>query len=375
MPGLRSIFSLLFLPIIAVTLQNVAFSAPASLITASVKLRVDGNNGHDWGTGTIIDTREGEALVLTCAHIFKASNGNGNVEVHLFGENSTVRVPGLCLFQDAEIDLAFVAVTLPCPVRAIPIAPASYQIQPTQQVWSVGCDHGGLPTVQAHQVMSVDKVSEQRRSGVPFHFIQVSGAPVGGRSGGGLFSADGYLIGVCVTGDPVVNDGHFVPPHIIRQVLDRMDLACVYQNPSLGASPNPPALATLTPLEPIVPMVNSPQPMAMASVPQPMYAENRTELNREEQATLEEIKRRQQDGDEVILIVRSRRDPKIRSDVIFLNGTSDRFLDALVKSAPVQPSTDPGYSSVILSSHDAVPTTNQPVQPAGRQPVSFPVRY
>jgi hypothetical protein len=154
-----------------------------------------------------------------------------------------------------------------------------------------------------------------------------------------------------------------------------MDLACVYQNPSLGESPNPLALATLTPLKPIEPMVNSPQPVAMASVPQPMYAENRTGLNREEQATLEEIKRRQQDGDEVILIVRSRRDPKMPSDVIFLNGTSDRFLDALVKSAPVQPSTDPAYNPVILSSHDAVPTMGQPIPSAGRQPVSYPVRY
>jgi hypothetical protein len=373
MPGLRSILLLLlFLALIAALPHNSLLADPTPLTTSSVKLRVDANNGHDWGTGTIIDTREGEALILTCGHIFRESNGQGNIEVHLFGNNSTVRVPGQYLFHDLEIDLGLVIVrSLPCPVRAVPIAPVSYRIQPSQQAWSVGCDNGGSPTVRAHQVMSIDRISTSRTNSVPFHYIQVSGAPVGGRSGGGLFSAEGYLIGVCNTADPAVNDGHFVPPHIIRHVLDKMNLAQVHQNPSLGESPKQPALAVLTPLTPIEPMSNTPvpntlptvPPMAAASPPLPMYAENMTGISREEQATLEEIKRRKQDGDEVILIVRSRRNPEIPSDVIILNGTSDQFVEALVKNPP----GNPGYNPVIFSSHDSG-------QPA-RQPVSLPVRY
>lgn len=370
MPGLRSILLLLFLTVITPFPQNSLLADPVSLTTSSVKLRVDANNGHDWGTGTIIDTREGEALILTCGHIFRESNGQGNIEVHLFGDNSTVRVPGQYLFHDLEMDLALVIVrSLPCPVRAVPIAPDSYRIQPLQQVWSVGCDNGGNPTVRAHQVMSIDRISTPRTNSVPFHYVQVSGAPVGGRSGGGLFSAEGYLIGVCNTADPVVNDGHFVPPHIIRHVLNKMNLAHVYQNPSLGEFPQQPVLAALTPLMPTEPLPNTLPtvlPMAAASTPLPMYAENVTGISREEQATLEEIKRRKQDGDEVILIVRSRRNPEIPSDVIILNGTSDQFLDALVKN-PKNPPSNPAYNPVILSSHDSG-------QPA-RQPVSLPVRY
>jgi len=375
MSGLRSLFSSLFLTVIAVAPQSSLLATPMPLITSSVKLRVDADRGHDWGTGTIIDTREGEALIVTCGHIFRESKGKGNIEVHLFGENSTVRVNGTCLFyDDSDIDLAFVYITLPSsyPVRAVPIAPASYQIQPSQQVWSVGCDHGGNPTVQTHQIMSTDKVFKPKENNVLFHYVQVSGAPVGGRSGGGLFCSEGYLIGVCNTGDPVVNDGHFVPPHVIRHILDKINLAHVHQNPSLGevavqtqVPQSPPALAALTPLQPVE-LISNPQPTAMASMPLPMYAENQTVMSREEQATLEEIKRRKQDGDEVILIVRSRRNPEIPSDVIILNGTSDQFLDALVKNPSASPPNNPAYNPVIFSSHEGQ---------SARQPVSFPVRY
>jgi len=378
-------------PLCLIICLPVIATASTTLIHSSVKLRVDSANGHAWGTGTIIDTRQGpegqEALILTCGHIFRGWHEEKNIEVHLYGENSTVKVLGKCLVYDLEIDLALVRIGTPSLVRAVPIAPPSYQIQPSQPAWSVGCDHGGNPTVRQHQVMSVDKISQ---SGSPFHYVQVSGAPVGGRSGGGLFSSEGYLIGVCVTACPSVNDGHFVPPHMIRHVLDKVGLAHIHQNPSLGVdiasaraggiSPPvgapltgglPPPAHALTALAPLTPLasLDAPSlPMAAASTPAPMYAaEHQGGMSREEQATLEEIERRKQDGDEVILIVRSTRNPGIPSDVIVLNGVSDQFLDALVRS-PVQPGNS-GYNPVIFSSHEA----EQPVPV--RQPVSFPVQY
>ena len=378
MPGLRFILSPLFLTAIAAASQHtLTAAAPTQLITSSVKLRVDAANGHDWGTGTIIDTRQSargqEALILTCGHIFQAwgpqfskeLHGNRHVEVHLFSENSTVKIYGECLIYDTEIDLALVAVTTPCPVQAVPIAPISYRIQPSQQTWSVGCDHGGNPTVRAHQIMSIDRISTPRENRVPFQYVQVSGAPVSGRSGGGLFTAEGYLVGVCNTGDPSRNDGHFVPPQMIRHILDQMNLADIYKNPSLGVPTTPPAAPTLAALTPLAPMENI-QPMAAAGVPMPMVADNRVGMSREEQATLEEIKRWQQDGDEVILIRRSIRNPEIPSDVIVLNRVSDQFIDALVKSPPPQMG-NPSYNPVILSSQTEGQTS--------RQPVSLPVRY
>jgi thiol-disulfide isomerase/thioredoxin len=360
-------------PITASTMQTMPQSP--SVLMSSVKLRVDAANAHSWGTGTIIDTRAGEALILTCGHIFRDSQGKGDVEVHLFGQNSDVKIFGTCLYYDLEIDLALITIKPPCLVKAVPIAPNSYPIQPSQDVVSVGCDNGGNPTARSHKIMSTNRVGTPRENAVPFHYIQVSGAPVSGRSGGGLFSKEGHLIGVCNTADPVENDGHFVPPQMIRYVLDKLKLAEVYQNPSLGddylASQNrgmmPSSFGNT---------LNPPEPMIAETAPKVAAQVNPTAgtMSREELATLEEIKRRKQDGDEVIMILRSRRNPEVPSDVIILNGTSDQFMDSLVKNQPENDS----YNSVIFSSHEtpgispaAVAAPSPKV--AGQQPVSFPV--
>ncbi|MDR3199264.1 MAG: trypsin-like peptidase domain-containing protein [Planctomycetaceae bacterium] len=368
-------------------------------ITSSVKLRVDADNTHSWGTGTIIDTRKGEALILTCGHIFRDSQGKGKIEVHLFGQNSSVRVFGRCLCYDLEIDLALVVIVPPCPVRAVPIAPPQYRISPKQRVLSVGCDGGANPTVREHYVMSTDRVGTPRENILPFHYIQVFGAPVSGRSGGGLFTEDGYLIGVCNTADPVQNDGHFVPPQMIRHVLQSMQLSEIYENPSLtdsllaGFSPTPvtatpnPAFANSAtpsvtlPATPLEPLKLEPLKTAVRQIPVTIAPEIGQGMDEKQRATLEEIKRRTQDGDEVILIVRSRRNPEI-PDVIFLNGISDQFLDTLTKHEPV--SNTSSYNPVIFSSHETHnpnlhPLNSQlnspPVPIADRQPVSFPVLH
>jgi len=220
----------------------------------------------------------------------------------------------------------------------------------------------------------VDKFFKMQDNRALFHYVHVSGAPVGGRSGGGLFDARGYLIGVCNTGDPAVNDGHFVPPHVVRHVLAKTLPSHVYPDLSLGEPLRQPppttalvALTPLTPLAPLAPIESIPAPpMAMVAASAPMFADNQAGMNQVEQATLEEISRRKQDGDEVIVIINSR-NPGTRSDVIVLNGTSNQFRDALVNS-PTQPSSQ-SYNPVILSSSDT------PVRTAGPQQVSFPVRH
>ena len=370
---------------------------PHSCLASSVKLRVDADNTHSWGTGTIIDTRQGEALILTCGHIFRDSKGDGKIEVHLFGENSSVCVFGRCLFYDLEIDLALVAIAPPCPVRAVPIAPSQYGIVPNQCVLSVGCDGGANPTVRTHQIMSTDRIGTPRNNAISFHYVQVSGAPVSGRSGGGLFTEEGYLIGVCNTADPVENDGHFVPPHIIRHVLQKMQLAAVYENPSLvdhsrasrdmsiAAVPASDVQSRLEPLKPLaaanhnipdnlresptIPENSFPSEFAPKEVQ--AKAVTRNEIH---QTTLDEIKRRAQDGDEIIVFIKSRRNPEIPGDVIRLNDDPDPDFNG---SHRQQASTSaPENNTIILSSHDT--RSVQPEAPrlsSGPQTVSFPVLH
>ena len=329
---------------------NTVNQQTAPLIFSSVKLRVDDARGHSWGTGTIIDTRNGAALVLTCGHVFRDSRGQGNIEVHLFDKNAEVKVPGRCVSYDLEMDLGLVAITPPFPIRAVPMAVANVALRTGQEVFSVGCDGGADPTMKTHIILSTDRVNQEcwiNESGtrqtitVPFHYVQVSEAPVSGRSGGGLFSQDGFLIGVCNAADPKANDGHFVPTSVIRYFLSQKNMAHIADSPSLVDSHAAP-LASLSPIS-----VQPNPPVAALATPSTAT----TGMREDERATLEEIKRHVQDGDEVIVIVRPR-NLQTDSDVFVLNNASPSFIDALTidRTPPPAESTRQPVSYTVFPS-------------------------
>ena len=164
----------------------------------------------------------------------------------------------------------------------------------------------------------------------------MAGQPTIGRSGGGLFSADGMVIGVCNAAEPVDREGLFAALGSIHAALDQQRLTSLYQQPIA-----PPAL---------VPAANDPRQQVAAadpfaargaaaagsrrgntapsspafSAPPPAAASNSrsTALNRDEQMTLEEIRHRLREGSEVVCIIRDRNDPSSHSEVITLDRAS-----------------------------------------------------
>ncbi len=59
--------------------------SPQDLVESSVRLTISDPTGASYGSGTLIDARAGEALVLTCGHIFRDSQGKGQVTIDLLG--------------------------------------------------------------------------------------------------------------------------------------------------------------------------------------------------------------------------------------------------------------------------------------------------
>ena len=59
----------------AVTLSHEIRKAAGQCLASSVRLKIEDADGNSVGSGTIIDARAGEALVLTCGHIFRESQG------------------------------------------------------------------------------------------------------------------------------------------------------------------------------------------------------------------------------------------------------------------------------------------------------------
>ena len=321
----------------------------AKLIAASVRLRIEDPEGHSCGSGTIIDARQGEALILTCGHIFRDSQGKGRIEVDLFGPEGVQRVAGNLISYDLKRDVGLLSIRTPGPVATARVAPPGHQVSTGSQVVSVGCNNGDRPTARHSRVTSLDKYLGPAN-------LQVTGLPVEGRSGGGLFSAEGQVVGVCNAADPSDQEGLYAALATIHAELDQSQLSFVYNPGDQRSATEPkdsaptkelatvdpsPALPKQFPVGPATQVLDESiqkalEPIRRSSETQPSTtAATAQPLDPSEQAALDEIRRRLQEGAEVICVVRSRRDPAAKSEVIILDKVSANFLRQL--SAEVRP--------------------------------------
>jgi thiol-disulfide isomerase/thioredoxin len=316
------------------------------LIGSSVRLRVDDANGHSFGTGTIIDARSGEALVITCGHLFRDSKGQGPVSVELFtatpdGARVVSQVQGQIVGYNLDRDIGLVSIRPNGNVRVAPIASTNTIIERGERLTSVGCDRGENPTALATRVTNLD-----RYQGPPN--IEASGAPVEGRSGGGLFNSAGELVGVCFAADYEGNEGLYTALESIHDELDRLNLSEIYRKSGAAsaetASHNPAANMPQTTATPPIVRGQEPQPLMPVAESEGMLpvtpvaarsdqnlAGEPASLNPVEQAAFEEIMNRAADS-EVVCIIRPR-DPSGKSEVITLPQVSPAFIRALQEQA------------------------------------------
>ncbi len=298
------------------------------LMAASVRIRIDDGGGNSVGSGTIIDAREGEALVLTCGHIFRDSKGRGPVTIDLFGPGAPQDVPGHVLSYDLESDVGLVSFRPGVPVAAARVAPAN-RVTQSSAVVNIGCNHGNEPTARVSHITAINKFL-----GPPT--FSVAGQPDQGRSGGGLFTVDGYLIGVCNAADPADNEGLYAAVDPVHKELERKGLKEMCLEPADPASGN---VLTAVAVEPPPMPSRMPPPGPdrasaglMATSDGPSSAAG---LTAQEAATLAEIGRRSE-GAEVICIVRSLTDPRAKSEIIVLDRASPDFVKQLASEQNVQ---------------------------------------
>lgn len=305
----------------------------AELIAASVRLRIEDPHGQSCGSGTIIDAREGQALILTCGHIFRESQGKGRIEVDLFGRSAARRIPGRLISYDVERDVGLVAVHIPGPVTTARVAPPGYRLVRGSPVVSVGCNNGDRPSTRHTRVIALD-----RAVGPPN--LQVAGQSVEGRSGGGLFSADGLVIGVCNAAYKDENESLYAAMGAIHAELDKAGLSYIYKSPPENPAPRAELAAVDPPPMPQrMPRRWEHGPPAESPLrPGPASVDDSPRLSAAEQAALDEIRRRLQEGAEVLVLVRSRRDPLAKSEIFTLDNASPNFLRQLAAEARIDDS-------------------------------------
>lgn len=347
-----------------VGLQSLASSADqaaiqARLLAASARLRVQDPEGVSRGTGTVIDCRQGEALILTCAHIFRDSRGEGRIAVDLFGSDDARELAGQLVAWDLDRDVALVSVFTDAQIAPARVAGPERDVLVGQQVASVGCDGGADPTVQFSHITAVDKYL-----GPPN--LQVAGQPVPGRSGGGLFSLDGSLIGVCNAADPADKEGLYAALQAVHAQLDEAGLSFVYRATYPSSGPLP--LADHTPAMPeSMPSVAFDRRDRTAAVPTASTAElpsrssapAAAQLSPGEIALLEQV-RQHRGKAEVICIVRPH-GAESSSEVFVLSGAGEDFVDHLSAAHRGEPVAEQ------FSPPQAVPQQAPPQQPVPQQ--------
>jgi len=186
--------------------------------------------GTSQGSGTVIASEPGETLVLTAAHVLEAE-GRPSIEIHRYNlglerrrpaEGWPKRVAARVVALDRAADLAILRVdgfeTMPFVAR---VAGTSDEPPTGALVVSLGIDRGAKLASWHTRVLDLALI-DMEKGGGDRPFLLTEKFPDFGRSGGGLFQADGTVVGVCVGRAEVVRGrrvGIFASSQSIHRLL------------------------------------------------------------------------------------------------------------------------------------------------------------
>lgn len=219
-------------------------SAERQALQATGRLKIEyqdrGQSVTDYGTATVIHRKGPDILLLTCGHVFRDSQGQGTIRVELDfsdGQPKETVLGQLLMFDAGAPDVALVAARTNLPIQPMPITSADFRPERGQLAFSVGCDQGAPATVRRGEHLAIVRCGAVQVPGQPSddrmaRKFAVHGRPVVGRSGGGLFTADGYLIGVCNAAVVGSNEGRYSAIDNVHALLEQARLAHVIGNPT-----------------------------------------------------------------------------------------------------------------------------------------------
>jgi len=184
----------------------------AKMLSSSVRIRVKDSNGVYFGSGVVIDSAPGKTLVLTCGHILRDAKQESRIEVDVFNGKRSRTYRGSIVKSDLDADVGLVAVATPSAVPVSPVASVDDTVRPRDAVVSIGCSEGELPSVEQLRVTVLNRYLGPDT-------IECTGVPGQGRSGGGLFTTRGRVVGVCTNADPRESRGVYAGLKPIHDLL------------------------------------------------------------------------------------------------------------------------------------------------------------
>ncbi len=220
-----------------------------------VRIKVISQHSTGFGSGTIIHSSPEQSLILTCAHIFKLEGTRQQappqrfprkIVIDLFdGKMQSTNPPKVGYLESVEgeaVDYDFtrdVGLIRIRPGRKLPasrVVPAHWvpRSEPLpMKMLTVGCSEGRDATAWFTKILNPRM---QGLAGNPsYEAIECLTAPKQGRSGGGLFTTDYHVAGVCNFAEPKGNHGLYATPRSIYYLLDRNNLTALYAPVSRGS--------------------------------------------------------------------------------------------------------------------------------------------
>lgn len=175
--------------------NNDATSEPESAaagnpLSASVRIKVRDAKGLNFGTGSIIISKPGNTLILTCGHLFRGLTEQSSIAVDVFPNGKAKTYAGKLVTFDDKSDVGLITIPTEGALPTVTVAPMTTAIAVGDELYSIGCSAGENPTRMAAQVTGLNRYQGSDN-------IECTGMPVPGRSGGGLFNAQGEVVGVC----------------------------------------------------------------------------------------------------------------------------------------------------------------------------------
>ena len=202
---------------------------------ANVRIRIRDDQGINYGSGTIIESKPGITYVLTCGHIFRNVTNSTKVDVDFFTEGEFESYVGKVEKYDLDADVGMISIPTQGVLPVARLSSSQKLPRESDPVVSVGWSGGQPPSIEDLQVTALNRYTGPDN-------IECTGTPVQGRSGGGLFNQDNEIIGVCIAADPKEKRGLYAGLAPILELVEGCGLAHLIRN-----SVTAPALAMTSP--------------------------------------------------------------------------------------------------------------------------------
>jgi thiol-disulfide isomerase/thioredoxin len=187
-------------------------------LAASTRIRVkDGSHTH-FGSGTVIESQPGKAIILTCGHILRDLGKSAVIEVDLFSEDYSKpqTVVAQIVQFDLDADVGLLSIPSQQRLEVVSLGIARDLPEVNDRVFSIGCGGGKVPSVEEHVVTAINGCVGPEN-------LECTGIPQQGRSGGGLFLGT-EQVGVCILADSNYKRGIYTGMKPVAQLLKKARL-------------------------------------------------------------------------------------------------------------------------------------------------------